>query len=187
MTRLFAAAAALGLFAATALAGNCQPGMQFQQLQLNYQPAPVLNFAAPAPQYQAQAFVAVPQPVQTVLQIQQPQYQTQVLQVQQPAYQRQRLAVQNFHQAQQPVIVQNFRQTPAPVIVQNFRQDNRRLQNLAVGGGAADVRVRPTGLARLLGVGGPDIAISGGGSAVDVQPTGLARLFGTGGQRLRIR
>lgn len=191
--RLLVAALAVAVLAVPAYAGNCQVGMSFQQLQY-YQPLPTPVEVVPQQNLQ----VPLTQ-LQVVPQYQQPQA---VLQVQQSQSYYQQQQFQNFQlrqraQYQPPVVVQNFQvrqrvQQPPPVVVQNFvqqpqRQQFRQRQNFAANGGGADVRIRPTGLARLLGVGGPDIQISGGGQQVSARPTGLARLFGTGGQIVNVR
>jgi K+-transporting ATPase c subunit len=67
---------------------------------------------------------------------------------------------------------------------QDFRQFEQREFRRANAG--QNVDIQPTGLARLLGLGGPQIRIRGG-AVQSVEPTGLARLLGTGGPRIRSR
>jgi hypothetical protein len=185
-----AVASILSLGAEAAKAGDCHAGQSFQQL-------------APVQQFQSAAPLCVDQAQQT-LQVQAvPVQQYQFRAVQSQAYygfapvQQLRVAAPVYQN--QTVIRQTVIQAP-PVIQQNVIRQNVVRQNVIqapnqfqgnrrfAGNGGQSVEIRPTGLARLFGVGGPDISIrGGGGGGVSVQPTGLARLFGTGGQRVNVR
>lgn len=176
-------AVCLAAFAPQAKAGNCQAGLQFRQLSV--------------PQYYAVPLQVVPVQVQQVAPVQ--------LQAPAPVQVQQAPAVQ----APAPVVLQAAPvviQQASPVYVQqvafaqvghvqsfgfrgqNFGNGNFRNGNRFAVNQGQNVQIRPTGLARLLGVGGPDISIGGGGrGGVSVQPTGLARLLGTGGPRINVR
>ena len=92
-----------------------------------------------------------------------------------PVAVRQVVQVQQVQHVQQVVQVQK---------VQHVQQV--QVRNVRARADVGTLEVRPTGLARILGTGGPDIRANGAGG-VDVRPTGIAGLLGLGGPRIRSR
>ena len=97
------------------------------------------------------------------------------------------VAYQPVVQVQRVVQVQQVQHVQQVVQVQKVQHvQNVQVRNVRARADVGTLEVRPTGLARLLGTGGPDIRANGAGG-VDVRPTGIAGLLGLGGPRIRSR